>query len=173
MTISLYDLSVGTFQQTVSGMLTVLEKGADYANANGLDVNEYVGMSVHDDMLPFLFQVNCVELHSVDCLKALRDGEITPPKSTAQRNYQELQQMLLDVQTQLEAVDKDDINSLAGGVVIFKFGGNDIPFTTENYVQSFALPNLQFHAATAYDILRAQGEPLGKADFLGKMRIGV
>ena len=81
--------------------------------------------------------------------------------------------MLVDVKTQLAAVDKDDINGLAGKQVIFKFGGNDIPFTAENFVQSFALPNLQFHAATAYDILRAQGVPLGKADFLGRMRIGV
>lgn len=173
MTISLYDLSVGSFQQTISGMLTVLEKGAQHAQANDVDANDYVGMTVHEDMLPFLFQVNCVEMHSLGCLQALRDGEMTPLKSTTQRDYQELQAMLVDVQSQLATFDKDDINSLAGGSVIFKFAGNEIPFTTENYVQSFALPNLQFHAATAYDILRAQGVPLGKADFLGRMRIGV
>ena len=173
MTISLYDLSVGSFQQAVSGMITVLEKGAEYAQANAIDADEFVGMRVHEDMLPFLFQVNCVEMHSVGCLKSLHEGDMRPPTSTAQRNYQELQAMLVDVQAQLAAVDKDDINGLAGKQVIFKFGGNDIPFTAENFVQSFALPNLQFHAATAYDILRAQGVPLGKADFLGRMRVGV
>ena len=173
MTISLYDLSVGSFQQTVSGMITVLDKGAEHAQNTSVDVNDYVGICVHEDMLPFLFQVNCVEMHTVGCLQALRDGEMTPPKSTTQRNYQELQKMLLDVKAQLAELDKDEINGLAGGKVIFKFGDNEIPFTSENYVQSFALPNLQFHATTAYDILRAQGVRLGKSDFLGKMRIGV
>ena len=81
--------------------------------------------------------------------------------------------MLVGLQTQLAEVDEDQINSLAGKTIIFKFSGHEIPFTSENYVQSFALPNLQFHAATAYDILRAQGVRLGKEDFLGKMRIGV
>jgi len=36
---------------------------------------------------------------------------------------------------------------------------------------SFSLPNFYFHATTAYDILRQKGVPLGKRDFLGKMRI--
>jgi len=35
---------------------------------------------------------------------------------------------------------------------------------------SFSLPNFYFHATTAYDILRMQGVPLGKRDFLGQMR---
>jgi hypothetical protein len=52
-------------------------------------------------------------------------------------------------------------------------GKTEIPFTCENFIQSFALPNLYFHATTAYDILRMQGAPLGKMNFLGQMRIGV
>jgi len=36
---------------------------------------------------------------------------------------------------------------------------------------SFSLPNFYFHATTAYDILRKEGVPLGKMDFLGGMRM--
>ena len=35
------------------------------------------------------------------------------------------------------------------------------------------LPNLDCHATTVYDLLKMQGVPLGKADFLGKLRLGV
>jgi hypothetical protein len=35
---------------------------------------------------------------------------------------------------------------------------------------SFTMPNFYFHAATAYDILRAQGMPLGKRDYMGRPR---
>ena len=43
----------------------------------------------------------------------------------------------------------------------------DMSFSGADYLLGFALPNLLFHAATAYDILRANGVALGKRDFLG------
>jgi len=33
------------------------------------------------------------------------------------------------------------------------------------------MPNLHFHATTAYDILRMKGAPLGKRDYMGAMRV--
>ena len=39
------------------------------------------------------------------------------------------------------------------------------------FLQSFSLPNFYFHAATAYDILRSKGVPLGKRDFMGPLRL--
>ncbi len=39
------------------------------------------------------------------------------------------------------------------------------------YLVLFALPNFYFHAATAYDILRNKGVPLGKRDFMGQLRM--
>jgi hypothetical protein len=44
-------------------------------------------------------------------------------------------------------------------------------FTAEGFLMSFSLPNLNFHAATAYDILRLKGAPLGKRDFMGAIRL--
>jgi len=47
--------------------------------------------------------------------------------------------------------------------------GQPHTFTGANYLQQFAVPNVYFHAATAYAILRHNGVPLGKADFLGNL----
>ena len=46
------------------------------------------------------------------------------------------------------------------------FGGK-FKFTSVTYLQTFGLPNFFFHLTTAYDILRNQGVPVGKLDFLG------
>ena len=46
-----------------------------------------------------------------------------------------------------------------------------LPFTAENFLLSFSLPNFYFHATTAYDILRHKGVPIGKRDFMGRMRM--
>ena len=40
-------------------------------------------------------------------------------------------------------------------------------FTGLEYLQRFALPNFFFHVTTAYDILRHNGVPLSKTDYLG------
>ena len=53
----------------------------------------------------------------------------------------------------------------------FRFKDTVMPFTAENFLLSFAQPNFYFHATTAYDVLRAQGFPIGKRDFLGMPRM--
>ena len=65
----------------------------------------------------------------------------------------------------------DEVNGIEGRDVIFSVGDRKIPFKAEGFLMSFSLPNFYFHATTAYDILRKKGVPLGKRDFLGKMRI--
>ena len=73
----------------------------------------------------------------------------------------------------MKAQDPTTINATAGKTITFKLGANEMPFTAENFVLSFSLPNFYFHATTAYDILRMKGVKLGKMDFLGKLRVGI
>lgn len=53
----------------------------------------------------------------------------------------------------------------------FEFRERIMPFTAENFLLSFSLPNFFFHATTAYDILRHNGVAIGKRDFMGKPRM--
>ncbi len=173
MSISFYDLSVGSFLQTVSGMQKTLNKGADFAQEQGIDPNSFVGLRLHDSMLPMLFQVACIPLHSVKALQSIEAGVFSPPKDLDKTNYAGLQAIVQETGDALAAMSEDHVNSLADKSVLFKMGDLEMPFTAANFIMSFSLPNLNFHATTAYDLLRAQGVPLGKADYLGKMRIGV
>ncbi len=50
---------------------------------------------------------------------------------------------------------------------------NELPFTNQNFLLSFSLPNFYFHATTTYEVLRMLGVPLGKIDFLGQMKVGI
>ena len=74
---------------------------------------------------------------------------------------------------ELNTIDPDAIAGAKGKAVLFKAGDFEMPFTAENFVLSFTLPNLYFHAATIYDMLRIKGVPLGKLDFLGNMKMGL
>src|SRR5436190_604022 len=67
--------------------------------------------------------------------------------------------------------NKVDANELEGKDMVFQIRDNKLPFTAEGFLLSFSLPNFYFHATTAYDILRSKGVPIGKRDFLGRMRM--
>jgi uncharacterized protein len=45
------------------------------------------------------------------------------------------------------------------------------PFVGEDFLMSFSVPNFFFHVTTAYDIMRGIGVPLGKKDFLGRIKM--
>ena len=79
--------------------------------------------------------------------------------------------MVTDARQALEKLKPDEVNACEGKDVIFALRDMKLPFTAEGFLQSFSLPNFYFHATTAYDILRHKGVPVGKRDFLGKMRI--
>lgn len=173
MSTSLYDLSVGSYLQLAGATSGYLAKAAKHCAEKNIDLNELVATRLYPDMASLHFQVVSVAHHSMGAVNALKSGEFGPPAGYADTDYAGLQALISKTLDELKAVDASSINDLSGGQVTFKLGDNKIPFTSENFILCFSLPNLYFHAATAYDILRMKGVPLGKRDFLGALRIGV
>lgn len=171
MSLSLYDVSVGSYIQIVEATSRFLQKGAEHFAASGMDADDVVSTRLHPDMFDFHFQVVCVTHHSLGALDGIRAGVFSPP-SYPPCGYAGLQQLTADTLASLKALSADEVNALEGSKLVFKLGGNEIPFTAENFVLSFSLPNFYFHATTAYDILRMQGVPVGKRDFIGALKMG-
>ncbi|MEM9057066.1 MAG: DUF1993 domain-containing protein [Pseudomonadota bacterium] len=171
MTTSLYDLSVATYLQTIGGSIVVLEKGAGFASANGIDPDELVQTRLSEDMWPLHNQIVSIVHQSVGAVKALRSGTFSPPSGYPENmDYAGLQDFLREGYAALEAETPDAINALADNPVVFRFAAVEIPFTAVDFVLSFSLPNFYFHAATAYDLLRMRGVPLSKRHYLGRLR---
>ncbi len=66
----------------------------------------------------------------------------------------------LDTVTESDIADKEDSK-----VSLPYFPGKHL--TGFEYAIEYALPNFYFHVATAYNILRANGVDIGKADYIG------
>lgn len=170
MAVSLYDLTVPSYLQKLGAIEGVLSKGAAYCKENNIDPNSIVETRLAPDMLPFRFQVVAVAHHSAGAIKGVKAGAFGPPAAST-ADYAGLQQLVGEAREALEKAKPDEVNSCEGKDVIFSVGDRKIPFTAEGFLQTFSLPNFYFHATTAYDILRSKGVPLGKRDFLGKMKI--
>jgi uncharacterized protein len=169
---SLYDISVASYLQILGGVSAVLAKGEDCAEDGDVDLEKVVGYRLREDMAPFSFQVISVWHHSMNAIRGLKEGLFQPPPTMSDLDYEKLKGLVQEATKSLEGESREDIDALSGGPMVFKLGDREIPFTTDNFILSFSLPNFYFHATTLYDILRIHGVPLGKRDYLGKLRVG-
>lgn len=170
MTLSLYDLCVPTFLQTVRAIGCVLEKAGAFCAASGVDPDRFVAARLRDDMAPFHFQIECVAHHSVWALEAVRTGVFAPPALVGAQPFPGLRAMIGEAEAALAAFEPAAVNAWSGKALDLEVGPRSLAFTAETFVLSFALPNFYFHAVTAYDILRMQGVPIGKRDYEGRLR---
>ena len=171
MAISLYDLSVANYLQTLTGLTGVLTKGATYFESAGVDADQFLATRLHDDMLPFQFQIASVAHHSLGAINGIKAGVFRPPGQLSPATYADMQKTLADTITALQAITPAEVNALEGKDVSFELGAFKMPFVAENFILSFSLPNFYFHATTTYDILRTHGVTLGKRDFMGPLRL--
>jgi uncharacterized protein len=171
MGISLYDISVTSYLQTLGAVAGYLDRGSAHCEANGIDLDEIVETRLHPDMLPFRFQIVSVAHHSLGSINGIESGTFRPPAGGADLDYASLLNLVADARAGLLNYTRETVDAMEGKEVLFEIGDRKLPFTAENFVMSFSLTNLYFHATTAYDILRMKGVQIGKRDYIGQLRI--
>ena len=184
MAISLYDLSVPTFLQTVRAMAGLLDRATAHCAETGADPDDFVNARLFPDMAPFHFQIEAASHHSVWGVLALKTGAFTPPALVGPVPFADLRAMIGKAESALEAFTPDEVNGWAGkalNITLHRpldendrswkpWAPRQHAFTPETFILSFSLPNFHFHAVTAYDILRTRGVPIGKLDYEGRLR---
>ena len=170
MAISLYDVSIANYLQTLGAVSHFLERAAGHCREHGIALDELVDARIHPDMLPFHFQIHSVVHHSLGTVRAIEQGTFMPSRGQRE-DYAALQAKVGQVLDVLGNITPEQFNARESAEVTFEAGERKLRFTAADFVLSFSLPNLYFHATTAYDILRGKGVPLGKRDFMGRLRI--
>ena len=171
MPVSLYDLTVSSYLQVLEGVTSCLDQGLVHCRETGVDPDMIVGATLSPDMLSFNFQVQAITHHSVGALAAVKGGSYYAALEVPERSYVELQDMILGAQDSLRTIDPKELNGREGADVTFRYADISIPYTAENFLLSFAMPNFYFHSTTTYSILRMKGVPIGKRNYLGQTRV--
>jgi len=170
MSTSLYDISVPTFLQTARAIGGFLSRAATHFVETGVDPDAFVSTRLYEDMAPFHFQIEAAWHHCVWGVEAVKTGAFTPPGLVGPVPFGDLQAMIGQAESALEAFTPEEIDACAGKALDLQIGPRRLAFTAENFILSFSLPNFHFHAVTAYAILRSRGVPLGKRDYEGLLR---
>lgn len=171
MPITLHDAFVPGCRQIVGAVQGLIDKAEAHCTAQGLAPAELEGACLHPTMLPLGFQVKSVAQHSAGAIAGVRAGRFSPLGGEMPTDFAGMRAMLAKAADELDAVTPEELEGFIGKDMLFEMPGLTLPFTGEGFLLSFSLPNFYFHAATAYDILRAKGVALGKRDFLGQLRL--
>lgn len=166
MSISLSSASLPVFRQSLGHLRHIVQKGIADAQARGYAPQALIQARLAPDMLPFSRQVTV----ACDVVKIWghRMLGLEPPKhpndeSTLEQLQARIDQTLAWLATlpaaALDGAEEREINMPTGG-------GQFLTMRGEDYLKHWAIPNFFFHLTTAYAILRHNGVPLGKHDYL-------
>ena len=173
MPISLHAAYVPSALQMLGTARNLVDTAEKWCTDNGCSEAEMIGARIHDDMLPFTYQVKCVAEHTQGSVEGVRQGVYSPDLNPPPATFAALREKLAGAVAFMEALTEDELEAMIGAPMRFEFKGSGMDFTAEDFLLSFSQPNFYFHCATAYDILRMKGVPVGKRDFMGRVRIKV
>jgi uncharacterized protein len=166
MAISMYKASAPIFVQFLTGLSVVLDKTAAHAEAKKIDSAVFLNMRLYPDMFHLSRQVGEANRHAVNACARLAGVEL-PVFPTTEPNIPELKERIVKAIDFVKSFKPAQIDGTEDKEIVVKFSSGERKFNGQTFLLNFCLPNLYFHATTAYDILPHSGIELGKRDFMG------
>lgn len=165
MSVSLYEISIPTYRRGLQNLASFLDKAEAHARAQGADLSTYTQARLAPDMHPFTAQVQLAS----DAAKggaARLAGAQAPAMPDTETTFPELKARIAKTIAFLDTIAKDQVDARDTATIELPLPGRTMTFAAPDFLMQFSLPNFLFHVTTAYALLRGQGVPLGKMDFL-------
>jgi hypothetical protein len=167
MSLSVYDVTVPVYLRLLSGLARSLAKAAEFCAAKKVDPAVLITARLYPDMWSLGHQVNAACNHAVRGTARLA-GMTVPSFDGKDASFADLEARIAWTVAHLKSVDRAALDEGADREVVFPSGDRERRMSGKDYLLDFSLPNLYFHFTTAYDILRHNGVPVVKPDFLGE-----
>lgn len=158
---SLHETAIPTFQKGFQSLLQCLDK----AQAHGLSDDAILSARLIDDMWPLSRQINSMLIPTTLKRICKIDESRVPTYDSPPASIAEARERVAIVQKLLSEV-KPEAFATGSEKVHFKWFVAPQELEEKDYVASFAMPNFYFHWSMVYAILRKEGVPVGKSDFV-------
>jgi len=166
MAMSMYAAAVPMMKTLLGALSGVLDKGEAFAKAKNVDPSVLANDRLAPDMFPLWRQIQI----ACDMARggALRlAGREVPTLPDVAPTFDSMRARIAETLAAIEAVPASEIDGSEDRNVVLKMRAGEMTFTGQRYLTGFVIPNVTFHCATAYNILRHNGVEIGKRDFLG------
>ena len=166
---SLYLVSAPQFSNTLSNLGRWLDKAVENAAARSFDPEVLLTARLAPDQLPLLRQVQIAcDTSKLSC--AFVTGKTAPKHPDTEQSIADLKTRIDSVREYLGTFKEEDFAGCESRVLTPPaLQGRSVK--APDYLAQFSIPNFYFHVTTAYAILRHNGVPLGKRDYIGRVTL--
>jgi hypothetical protein len=142
-----------------------LDMASDYAASKKFDSDVFVTLRLAPDQFPLARQVQ-IACDTVKLTVSYLTGKPVPVQEDTEKTLAELQARVRSVIALLDELKPSDFDGTDERVVSQpRWKGEWM--TGADYFIEHTIPNFYFHLTTTYAILRHNGVPVGKRDYLG------
>ncbi len=166
MAISIYDQLVPVFSKMLGNLDKVLTKAESDAEARKIDPEVFVNGRLAPDMLPLTRQIQIMTDQAKGGASRLV-GQDPPKWPDDEKSFADLHARIAKTIVHLKTFKAEEFEGAETRQIELKFPQRTFTFSGQDYLLGFVVPNFYFHYTPAYAILRHNGVPIGKADFVG------
>lgn len=166
MKMSMYQASVPRLAKLLENLSGILAKAQAHVDAGHADMAALMDDRLIADMYPFSKQVQiaCDKARSV--VARLARVEV-PYYEDDEKTLAELKLRIARSVAFIRTVSPQQIDGTEDDEIVLPVTGKETRYKGMQLLLGHSMPNVYFHATTAYNILRQNGVPIGKRDFLG------
>lgn len=146
----------------------MLDKADQHAKANKYESTVLLDARLSPDMFPCKRQIQLVTDFAKGSAGRLAGVEV-PKWEDTENTCEELQVRLAKAMAFLATLKPEQFADAPTRAVEIKTPVGTFNFTGSAFLLQWAVPNFYFHMTTAYNLLRHNGVPIGKFDFLGNL----
>lgn len=165
MSLSLYSATVPVYTSLLRTLSATLTKAEAHARSSGYEPETLLTLRLYPDMWALHKQVQQAAGLITRGMCRLAALPI-PTQEDPPLSFDGLRTRIAETITFLEGLDQKAIDEGSEREITYPAGGEQRTMSGRAYFLTFTLPNVYFHTTTAYNILRHNGVPLKKADFL-------
>ncbi|NUN61459.1 MAG: DUF1993 domain-containing protein [Burkholderiaceae bacterium] len=167
MTSPMYSHSVPVFKQMLTALKTILAQASEYAAAKSIEPDALLQARLAPDMFPLIKQVQTAADFSRGIAARLAGVDV-PVVAGQEKSIADLDALLAQTLAFLDSVNAAQFDGKEGVEIVLRPGTpKEKKLSGQAYLANYGLPQFFFHVTTAYAILRHNGLPIGKRDYMG------
>ena len=164
--LTMYDVTIPTLKRLLTNLSAILKKGEAHADAKKIDHSIFLNARLAPDMYALTRQVQIATDMSKGAAARLAGVDI-PKYEDDETTFADLQARIAKTVAFIDGIQPAQLEGSENRDIVITVRNTNLAFKGQAYLLNWVNPNVYFHVATAYNILRHNGVELGKLDFLG------
>jgi hypothetical protein len=167
MTSPMYSHSVPVFKQLLMALKAILSQANAQVAAKSIEADAFLQARLYPDMFPLVKQVQ-IAADFARGVSARLAGLEVPKFEDKEKSFADLDVLLTQTLKFLDSVDASQFEGSETKEIVLRPGTpKEKKLSGQAYLSNYGLPQFLFHVTTAYALLRHNGLPIGKRDFMG------